>query len=82
MIDSSIRDVASQTVRLPNLASVIKEHLLIYVLQISDSSPSLFVNMSLPTTMKAVIFDGPYNVSVQDRPVPQCASVPDNDIPQ
>lgn len=27
--------------------------------------------MSLPQTMKAVVFDGLYRVSVQDRPVPQ-----------
>lgn len=27
--------------------------------------------MSLPETMKAVIFDGPFEVSVQDRPVPK-----------
>lgn len=27
--------------------------------------------MTLPTTMKAVVFDGLYKVSVQDRPVPQ-----------
>jgi hypothetical protein len=27
--------------------------------------------MSLPLTMKAVVFDGLYKVSVQDRPVPQ-----------
>lgn len=26
--------------------------------------------MALPATMKAVIFDGPYKISVQDRPVP------------
>ncbi|KAM5509545.1 S-(hydroxymethyl)glutathione dehydrogenase/alcohol dehydrogenase [Fusarium oxysporum f. sp. lycopersici 4287] len=27
--------------------------------------------MSLPSTMKAVVFDGLYKISVQDRPVPQ-----------
>jgi len=27
--------------------------------------------MAKPKTMKAVVFDGPYKVSVQDRPVPQ-----------
>lgn len=27
--------------------------------------------MALPETMKAVVFDGLYKVSVQDRPVPQ-----------
>lgn len=24
------------------------------------------------TTMKAVVFDGPHKVSIQDRPVPKC----------
>lgn len=27
-------------------------------------------NMELPATMKAVVFDGPHKVSLQDRPVP------------
>lgn len=28
-------------------------------------------NMSLPETMKAVVFDGLYKISVQNRPVPK-----------
>jgi hypothetical protein len=27
--------------------------------------------LSLPSTMKAVVFDGLYKISVQDRPMPQ-----------
>lgn len=32
--------------------------------------------MALPQTMKAVVFDGPRSVSVQDRPVPQSTPLP------
>lgn len=28
--------------------------------------------MSASKTMKAVVFDGPYSVSLQDRPIPHC----------
>ncbi|KAF4457263.1 hypothetical protein FALBO_15247 [Fusarium albosuccineum] len=34
--------------------------------------------MALPTTMKAVVFDGLYKISVQDRPVPQSKSLRDD----
>lgn len=29
-----------------------------------------------PTTMKAVVFDGPHKVSVQDRPIPKRETPP------
>lgn len=32
--------------------------------------------MAEQTTMKAVVFDGPRKVSIQDRPVPKCGFVP------
>jgi hypothetical protein len=38
---------------------------------ICEHDISYTATMSLPATMKAVVFDGPYKVSVQQRPVPK-----------
>jgi hypothetical protein len=37
--------------------------------------------MSAQKTMKAVVFDGPYKISVQDRPVPQRMHPPSHPLP-
>ena len=33
------------------------------------------ISMALPSTMNAVVFDGPYKVSLQQRPVPRSKEI-------